>query len=249
MKFLQFPWRWLVALSVVACLLAAMAFRRSEQGRSGVAGRPVRWPTIVAGAMIVAMAISGALLFFQPCDDEDAVTAQVAGFRLGSGTEGTDEYTPVAADNAAIQQHLPLVRILRAAQDDTADNTPADNPEWHAGDPGSITARVGVKRSNAEHWVVSVVTPETGFAVLRLMDYPSWRVTVDGTPVAGRPVREDGLMAVPVKAGSHAVDVQWSATRDVVAGREVSAIALLGFAVVVVRERKSNRKCERGGPV
>jgi hypothetical protein len=57
----------------------------------------------------------------------------------------------------------------------------------------------------------------------------------------GRPLREDGLMAVPVKAGSHAIDVQWTATRDVVTGREISAIALLALAVVAMRERKSGR--------
>ena len=34
MKFLQFPWRWLVALSVVACAMAAMAWpRRRSWGR------------------------------------------------------------------------------------------------------------------------------------------------------------------------------------------------------------------------
>jgi hypothetical protein len=141
-------------------------------------------------------------------------------------------------DNAAVQQHLPLVRVLREAQDDTADDTPADNPEWRAGDPGSITAKVDARRWNGERWTVRVVTPEIGYAVLRLMDYPSWRVTVDGQPVTGRPLREDGLMAVPVKAGSHAIDVQWTATWDVVAGRAVSAIALLALAVVAMRERK-----------
>ena len=188
--------------------------------------------------MIGAMAISGGLLFFQPCDDEDAVAAQVALFRLGSGTEGTDEYTPVGADNAAIQQHLPLVRVLRAAQDDTADNTPTDNPEWRPGSAGSMAARVDAKRWNGEHWAINVVTSETGYAVLRLMDYPSWRVTVDGQAVCRRPVREDGLMTMPVKAGSHVIDVQWSATGDVVAGRDVSAIAVLVLAVVIMREHK-----------
>jgi hypothetical protein len=74
--------------------------------------------------------------------------------------------------------------------------------------------------------------------VLRLMDYPSWRVTVDGQPVNRRPLREDGLMAVPVTAGSHVMEVQWTATRDVVAGRIISAIALLGLAVAVAWERK-----------
>jgi hypothetical protein len=231
LKFLQFPWRWLMALSVAGCVLAGMAatFRRA------------RWPALAAGAMIIAMAIGGGVLFFQPCDDEDAVVAQVALFRLGSGTEGTDEYTPVAADNASIQQHLPLVRVLRGAQDDTVDSTVGDNPEWKAGDAGTIAARVDAKRWNGEHWVAGLVSPESGYAVLRLMDYPSWRVTVDGQPVVGRPVRDDGLMAVPVKAGSHAIEVQWTATRDVIAGREVSAIALLALALVVMLERKFDR--------
>jgi 6-pyruvoyl-tetrahydropterin synthase-like protein len=227
MKFLQFPWRWLVALSVAGCALAGMAVVRQA-----------RWRVLVAGILIAAMAISGALLFFQPCDDEDAVTAQLAGFGKGQGTEGTDEYTPVGVDNAAVQQHLPLVRVLRAAQDDTADDTPADNPEWRAGDPGSIAAQVDSRRPNGEHWIVSVATPQTGYAVLRLMDYPSWRVTVDGQPVNSRPLREDGLMAVPMNAGSHVVEVRWAATRDVVAGRAVSTIALLALAVVAMRERK-----------
>jgi hypothetical protein len=227
LKFLQFPWRWLMALSVVGCALAAMA-----------AGRQARWRVLVGGIVIAAMAIGGALLFFQPCDDEDAVAGQLTGFRQGQGTEGTDEYTPAGVDNSRVQQHLPLVRVLRAPQDDTRDDTSADNPEWRAGDPGSIAAKVDARRRNGEHWIVSLVTPETGYAVLRLMDYPSWRVTVDGQPVNGRPLRGDGLMAVPVKAGSHVIEVQWTATRDIVAGRTISAIALLGLAVVVARERK-----------
>jgi len=180
MKFLQFPWRWLMALSVAGCTLAGMAVVRQA-----------RWRVVLAGIIIAAMAIGGGLLFFQPCDDEDAVAAQLAGFRLGQGTEGTDEYTQVDA-----------------------------------------------RRWNGEHWTVSVLTPEPGYAVLRLMDYPSWRVTVDGQQVKSRPSREDGLMAVPVKAGSHVMEVQWTATRDVVAGRAVSAIALLALTVVAMRERK-----------
>jgi hypothetical protein len=227
LKFLQFPWRWLMALSVVGCALAAMA-----------AGRRARWRVVVGGIVIAAMAIGGALLFFQPCDDEDAVAGQLTGFRQGQGTEGTDEYTPIGVDNSRVQQHLPLVRVLRGPQDDTADETSADNPEWRAGDPGSIAAQADAKRRNGEHWTVSVVTSETGYAVLRLMDYPSWRVTVDGQPVNGRPLRGDGLMAVPVKAGSHVIEVQWTATRDIVAGRTISAIALLGLTVVVAWERK-----------
>jgi len=229
LKFLQFPWRWLMALSVVGCVLAGMAVVRQA-----------KWRVLGAGILIAGMAIGSSLLFFQPCDDEDAVGAQLAGFRLGSGTEGTDEYTPIGVDNDAVQQHLPLVRVLRSAWDDTADDTAADNPEWRAGNPGSIAAQVEARRRNGEHWTVSIVTPEKGFAVLRVMDYPSWRVTVDGQSVNSRPLREDGLMTVPVNAGSHVVEVTWASTRDVVAGRVVSAIALLALAVVAMWERKGH---------
>jgi hypothetical protein len=227
LKFLQFPWRWLMALSVNGCALAGLAVVLQA-----------RWRVLVAGILVAAMAITSALLFFQPCDDEDAVTAQLAGFRLGQGTEGTDEYTPVGVDNAAVQQRLPLVRALRSAQDDIADDTAADNPEWRAGDPGSIAAQVDARRRNGEYWTVSIVTQETGYAVLRLMDYPSWQVTVDGEPANSRPLREDGLMTVPVNAGRHVVEVRWAATRDVVAGRVVSAIALLMLAMAAMLERK-----------
>ena len=83
-------------------------------------------------------------LFFQPCDDEDAVVAQVAAFHAGGGTEGTDEYTPMGVDNAAVQQHLPLVRVLRNAQDDTADDSTGDNPEWRRpGDPALYSGQGG----------------------------------------------------------------------------------------------------------
>jgi hypothetical protein len=230
LKFLQFPWRWTLALSVVTCLFAAIALKK-----------PGRQTALLAAVLIVAMAVGGGLLFFQPCDDEDAVAAQITGFREGQGTQGTDEYTPKGADNSAVQQHLPLVRILSAAQDDTADSSKGDNPEWRAGNSGSIAATVNVKRWNVEHWTVSIATAESGYAVLRLMDYPSWRVTVDEKPALGRPVRDDGLMTIPIKAGKLVVEVQWAATRDVIAGRTISAIALLALAIVVMLERRERR--------
>ncbi|MGA3224519.1 MAG: 6-pyruvoyl-tetrahydropterin synthase-related protein [Acidobacteriaceae bacterium] len=230
MKFLQFPWRWLVALSLVVCVLAGMTLDKLRPKAS--------WCLLL---IVAAMAIGGGLLFFQPCDDEDAVTAQVAGFRTGQGTQGTDEYTPVGVDSGSVQQDLPMVRVLRAPEDDTADSAKGDNPDWRAGDPGSITAKADARRWNGEHWLFNVVTPETGYAVLRLMDYPAWRVTVDGKPAQDRPGRGDGLMAVPVTAGSHAIEVQWSASSDVIAGREISAIALLALVLVAVLERRERR--------
>ena len=226
LKFLQFPWRWLMALSIIACVLAGMAMR---QGRR---------LAITAAAAIAAMAIGCSLLFFQPCDDEDAVTGQLAAFHSGVGIEGTDEYTPKGADNASIQQKLPLVRVLHGATDDTVDSTNGNNPDWRPSPPGSLPAEITPQRWNGEHWDVHIATPQAGYAVLRLMDYPSWLVRVDGVPAANRPVREDGLMAVPLAAGSHTIDIRWSATGDILAGRAISAGALLTLVAVVLWERR-----------
>jgi hypothetical protein len=236
LKFLQFPWRWLLPLSVVICVLAAMALGASL-------AKSVR-TRLLSFAMILVLAIGSGWMFFQPCDDEDAVGPQVAAFHQGGGTQGTDEYTPVGVDNASVQQGLPLVRVLRDADDDAANSTAGDNPDWRAGDPGSVAARVEAKALNAEHWILSLSTPESGYAVLRLMDYPSWQVSVDGRQVTSRLHRKDGLMTVLVTTGSHTISVQWSATRDVVAGRILSAFALLGLVGTVLLERRVGRTKE-----
>jgi hypothetical protein len=66
-------------------------------------------------------------------------------------------------------------------------------------------------------------------------------VTVDGKPAQDRPGRGDGMMAVPVRAGSHAIEVQWSAPSDVIVGREISALALLALAVAAMLGRRERR--------
>jgi hypothetical protein len=89
--------------------------------------------------------------------------------------------------------------------------------------------------------MVKLSTPENGYAVLRLMDYPSWQVAVDGRQIVSRPSRKDGLLTVPVTAGSHAIEVQWSATRDIVVGRVLTVLAILGLAGTVVLERRGGQ--------
>jgi hypothetical protein len=201
MKFLQFPWRWVLALNVILCVLAAMAAKLSRRG-------------LALAAIVMAMlAIGGGWRFYQPCDDEDAVTPQVAAFHAGLGVEGTDEYSPTGADTSKLTPGLPLVRVF-----------------------GAQGAIAHATLANAEHWSVSLTTPEAGYAVLRLMDYPAWRVTLDGQTVPSRPLRDDGLMAVPVAPGSHVIEVAWQTTRDVTLGRILSLLALLALGGVTLGE-------------
>ncbi len=46
-------------------------------------------------------------VFFQPCDDEDAVSNQLSVFHAGTGVDGTDEYAAAGSDNSLIASGLP----------------------------------------------------------------------------------------------------------------------------------------------
>ncbi len=192
MKFLQFPWRWLLALSVVTCVLAGMAVDEDRAGRT---------------AMLAAV-------IDRRHGDRRRPALLPALRRRGCGG-GTDRRLPPGARHAGHRRvhaggsgQLPPSNstcpwcaccVPRRMTPPTAarETTRSGEPET----PAASRHTVDAKRWNGEHWMVNVVTPETGYAVLRLMDYPSWRVTVDGKPAQGRPVRDDGLMAVPVTAG------------------------------------------------
>jgi len=175
--------------------------------------------------------------FWQPCDEEDNVRAQLATFR-GEGFEGTDEYTASPADNGDIQRELPKIRVLRSAGGDKADSSVAQNPEWQIGGADLQPSEIQI-----QHWDVermrSTVHSGVGFAVLRVMDYPAWRVRVNGAPVSARPRREDGLMVIPVGAGMSEIEVRYGATRDVWLGRFLSLIAVvLWIGLAAFRRRQ-----------
>jgi hypothetical protein len=228
-KFLQFPWRWLLALNLAMCALAAMAW---GPGKRAVLHR---WSAVT---LIVLMSVGAGFLFYQPCDEEDAVTPQIMSFRQGGGVEGTDEYTPAGADSSLVQQHLPLVQLLAEPRANEARPANGLNPEWTPGGTNALQGEIKTTRRNAEHWEMTVSTTTPGFAILRLMDYPAWKVTVDGSPTGKRPRREDGLMAIPLSPGMHMLEIQWSTTRDLTLGRSISLVALVLLLAVAIRERR-----------
>ncbi len=235
LEFLQFPWRWLLVLSLVLAALVGLALRGKSASRHEVLAR-------VTGVVVIAgcMAILARAYFWQPCDDEDNVRAQVATFRDG-GFEGTDEYTAAPADNDAIQQDLPRVRVVKDADGDGGNSAAGANPEWQAGGADLQPSEIQIGRWDVER-MSATVKSDAGFAVLRVMDYPAWRVTVNGTRVDARPRRSDGLMVVPVAAGVSNIEVRYAATRDVWAGRVLSLLAAvlwIGLAAVRRRQRIS----------
>ncbi len=238
LRFLQFPWRWLLVLGLVMAALFGLSLRGSfleAKTRKTILVRAISMLALAA-----VMASLAAAFFWQPCDDEDNITAQRA--TLGdSGFEGTDEYTATNVDNGDIQQDLPPVRVLKSVDADQADSSLAENPEWTENAADAVNAKVQIHLWKAEVKEVQIETPAPAYAVFRLMDYPAWRVQANGDSLTGRPHRDDGLLTVPLPAGKSIITVRYTATGDVELGRAISLLALcIVLAVFIQTKRQRN---------
>jgi 6-pyruvoyl-tetrahydropterin synthase related domain len=250
LAFLQFPWRWMLVLGMIVASLVPLALRPEPPTRRAIAVR-----ALVALLLAMGMAAVSSALFWQACDDEDNVAAQIETFHQ-TGFEGTDEYTLKGVDLDAEEgmaegdETTGPVTVLTVADPFPA---PEQEPQGESGSTGvrpegeharQVAATVRIQRWDSEHRTVRVTSPESGFAVLRLMDYPAWRVTRSGVNVT--PLRRsDGWMAVPVGAGVQVLDIRWRTTGDQWAGIVVSLAAL---AVALAWGWIAARRPEPGAP-
>jgi hypothetical protein len=244
LRFLQFPWRWLVALEAPMGIFVAAAVWPHNSAR--------RWRRVAVAAtctvVFLAATVASGLIFFQHCDDEDAVDAMLAVYRSGAGFAGADEYAPPGADNSLVATGLPLAclvndpsTVLGAPAGESADGAV---PAWDARQgscEATFAAASSPPKTLPEHLRIAAITPHPATLILRLRSYPAWRVLVNGRPIAALPQREDGLMAVPVPRGPVDLIVDWTTTRDVIAGRWLGSLAVLLLTALWLLERKLSR--------
>ena len=247
LRFLQFPWRWLVVLEAPMAVFFAGAVWPANSARL--------WRRIAVlaacTAIFLALTTVAEQVFFQPCDEEDAVPGLLATYHSGSGVGGSDEYAPIGADDSLVATGLPSACLVSdpSIELGKGTGTPDSAPVWDAGQ-GSCEATfaavpdpalsAGPNRGQArlEHLRIAAVTPHSGFLILRLRSYPAWQVKVNGQPVTGLPRRDDGLIAVPVPQGPLNLTVDWTTTPDVLAGRWLSGMALLLLTALCLLERR-----------
>ena len=208
LRFVQFPWRW---MSIVA-LCAAVFMARSARGW-------FRWAWLAAAAF--AIVVSGQYLVKNAWwDTEDMPTLQTA-MKDGAGFEGTDEYDPAGDDHTDLVQKEPRARFVSSKADE-----------------GQNETKVLVRKWTAEHRVMHVVARDRGRVTLHLLDYPAWRVTLNGNRVALQHGDGTEQMIVPVSAGESELRIDFTRTWDRTAGGWISLVSLAtSIALLCVRRR------------
>lgn len=141
----------------------------------------------------------------------------------GKGFEGTDEYDPLGDDHMEIPKDQPDAKLIFEAERD-----PAPKSE------------VRVQRWTAEDRIVVVHTEEAASVRLRLLHHPAWQVTVNGKP--GKTGRTEiyNAIVVPINSGESQIEARFTQTPDRKIGGWLSAISVLGAALLAWPAKKRN---------
>jgi 6-pyruvoyl-tetrahydropterin synthase related domain len=142
----------------------------------------------------------------------------LAGQQGGVGYEGTDEYVPVGADPYEIKQDAP-----RVALDESATSDPQE--------------QITIQQWNAESKSFTTVATRPGQLVLRLFNYPAWRVEVNGQLERTGTREVTGQMLIPIQAGENRVQITFVRNWDRTAGGIISLIAVCFVGGLMLRTR------------
>jgi hypothetical protein len=216
MEFMQFPWRWLLCLSLIFCVFVTAGFAKS----SFVKSSPRRWWWRGAVCVLsILVIVAGWHRIQAPWWDNVADLREMQdNMATGAGYEGVEEYTPLGADPAET-----------GIDDKDARKVTVDGPAH---------AAIHVYRWDAESKMFTVDMSAPDQLALRLVRYPAWRVEVNGRVVETSARAETGQMLVPVAAGMNRVEIRFARTGDRALGGWISIVAMAGVGVWSWRVRK-----------
>ena len=143
--------------------------------------------------------------------DTDEMPTQYAAIERGTGFDGTDEYDPVGDDHSDLPVGAPLVRILPESKDGV--KTPG--------------AQAQVVEWKTERKEIRVQAKEQARVALRLLNYPAWRVEVNGKTIPPERMDDFNVMVIPVGRGSSVIRVWFARTLDRTFGICVSVLGVV----------------------
>lgn len=248
MRFLQFPWRWLVVLEAPMGIWVASAVWMRGRVRQRVV-------LALCGVFFAVSAGAAGVLMMQNCDPDETVLGVWQSYRTGAGVVGTDEYAPPNSDDTQVATNLPAGCLSTAPNVKLGQGDADLTPDWNAaqgsclatyafagqgGQRGVQGASQRGMQGNPEHLRMQVNAPQAGFLIVRLRRYPAWAVAVNGKAVETQGTRQDGLMVFPVAQGASELRFDWQTTPDVLLGRWLSVLAVTAFAGVVAWGRRKS---------
>jgi hypothetical protein len=198
LRFVQFPWRWMSTLALVGSCFLASAF-----------GKRRGWAWFV---LILLLSVPLAhFLGNNTWWDRDGIATFQAAITNEKGFEGTDEYDPLGDDHTNLPPKAPPAKVL------PADPGPTRVPGAH----------VHIEKWTTEEKILRVASPAPARLALRLLNYPAWRVEVNGARIV--PDRGDNYnqMVIPISAGSSTIHVRFVRTPDRTLGILISVLSVV----------------------
>lgn len=217
LRFVQFPWRWMAILAVPYAYFGAAA----------IAQRRTRW----IWAAMVCLAVGGTSVFLIQkawWDSEDVPVLEEA-IANHQGFEGTDEYDPAGDDHTNLPKESNPVQIL-----------PDKPPEKSA-----PTAEIQMERWSAEEREFRVTSSKPLRLGMRLLNYPAWRVEVNGKAVSPQTAETTAQMILRVPAGTQRIRMKFVRTPDRTLGGAISAGAGMMLLALFIAARANRLTPDR----
>jgi hypothetical protein len=209
LQFVQFPWRWMGILAVPYAYFAAGALRRSRPGWV--------WTVVV----VIAVGSTAAFLVHKAWWDSEDVPVLQEAIASGKGFDGTDEYDPAKDDHTNLPAKAPPLQVL--SRDETETSAP--------------NAQVRIARWTAEERDLTVTSPQPLRLAVRLLDYPAWRIEVNGRRVTPESPETTAQIILTLPAGRQRINIRFARTADRVSGAAVSGAAGILFLLLLFLER------------
>lgn len=234
LHFLQFSWRWLVAVEApMGIFFAAAAWPTGLRWRYAVLP--------LCTALFVVETVWAGRYWFQTPRPEDTVASLLSRFHTGTVLDDSDQFAPPDSDDDLLTLGLPDACLVSDPALALGKQTSDGTLQWNPGQgscEATFSAFTPPGLAPAEHLRIRAHIDRPGYLILRLRTYPAWRIRVNGQLLKSLPERDDGLMAVRVPRGLVQVAVDWMVTPDMMAARGLSGFSALALACLYLLERK-----------
>jgi len=209
LRFVQFPWRWMGILAVPYAFFGAATVARGRAGRIWIA------------VVILAAAGTATFLVRKAWWDSDDIPVLEEAIASAKGFDGTDEYDPAKDDHTDLPPKAPPVQVL------PEDGRQASSPK----------AEIHILRWSAEEKELTVTLSQPLRLAIRLLDYPAWRVEVNGRRVKPQSPETTSQMILPLSAGTDRIGIKFVGTPDRMLGGALSLASLFAAGLLLAKGR------------